>query len=188
MDIRTGHSDLSDEEVIESFKKKGDLKWMAVLYKRYAELTYGVCLKYFKNPTLARDASMNIFEKLPGKLIKHQVEKFKPWLYTVCRNHCLEQLRKENRNISKELNAGIMYSEQLFHPDDVDKEEKLNILEKCIGQLPLSQKKCITMFYLESRTYQFVSESMDLTWNQVRSFIQNGRRNLKNCMEKHGKA
>lgn len=187
MTLYSEYIDLEDEEIIGKYKLDHNPKWMSVLYRRYASLTYGLCLKYLKNKAQAEDASMDIFEKLPSRIVKHKIEKFKPWLYSVSRNHCLEQLRKEKRQFPKEKEAAFMYSEQLFHPDDINKEEELKALEKCIEELPDSQKKCIRLFYLESKTYQFVADALDISWNQVRSFIQNGRRNLKICLEKNGR-
>lgn len=176
---------LSDAELIAAYKESGDLQVLATLYSRYHSLVYGLCLRYFKNVEDSQDASVNIFESLISSVKRHNIETFKNWLYTLTKNHCLEKLRKESRSWRKEKEAESMYSSMVFHPDNImEKEAKLDKLEECIEALPLKQKECIRLFYLQKKSYQELSDELQLKWNTIRSFIQNGRRNLKNCMEK----
>ena len=46
------------------------------------------------------------------------------------------------------------------------------------------KSKTIRLFYLENKCHNEITEMTGMDWNRVRSLIQNGRRNLKNCMEK----
>lgn len=178
---------LTEENLIASYKESGDLKFLGQLYEPYQPLVYGLCLKYFKNSMEAEDAAMDIFEKLIVKLKTHNVSNFKSWLYTVTKNHCFEKLRKKQRVMEKEFDAGIMYSEGIFHLDKKEEKEiELNQLDQCLENLPEKQKQCIQLFFYESKTYKEISEGLELSWSQVRSFIQNGRRNLKICMESNG--
>jgi len=135
-----------------------------------------------KDAGLAEDAVNDIFVQISKKLKTHNVEYFKSWLYTVTRNHCIEILRKENRHRDKKNASELMYTEAVFHPDDVEDAETIKALSDCISELPPNQQKCIQLFYYEKVSYQNIAESLDLNWNKVRSFIQNGRRNLKNCI------
>lgn len=177
---------LSDDELLAAYKQSEDLEVLASLYKRYQGLVYGLCLKYFRNVEDSQDAVINIFELLIEKVKRHNIDIFKNWLYTVTKNHCLEQLRKRGRNRIKEKEAENMYSTTVFHPDNImEKEATLEKMEKCIDALPTKQKECIRLFYLQKKSYQELSEELELKWNTIRSFIQNGRRNLKNCMEKN---
>ena len=147
-------------------------------------MVYGVCLKYFKEPEEAKDAVINIFEELVIKLKKYEVENFKSWLYQLTKNYCLMKLRsKKTRPVKVETD--VMYLKENEHPDDTgEKEEMLNGMEKCIEQLPFDQKEAIQLFYLEGKCYKEISELTKTDPGKVRSFIQNGRRNLKICMEK----
>lgn len=153
------------------------------LYSRYKNLVFGSCLKYFKNRVDADDAVSDIFEMIEKKLKTHDVANFKSWLYTVTRNHCIEVLRKRNRHRDKISAAENMYSETVFHPDNIEDEELMGILEQCIEALPEKQKRTIDLFYYQKVTYKEIAIKMGLSWDKVRSFMQNGRRNLKICLE-----
>lgn len=174
----------SDAELTELYRKDGDLNVLALLYQRYMDLVYGVCLKYLKDPETSKDAVINIYEELIGKLKQHEVTNFKSWLYTLSRNHCLMQLRKEKGHATVEISDHFMQNEEMLHLDAVNqKEEQLNSMEKCLEQLSTEQKTCVTLFYLEGKCYNDITEQTGIEWNKVRSYIQNGRRNLKLCME-----
>lgn len=171
----------SDAELILEYKK-GKID-MTVLYARYSRLVFGSCLKYFKNKPDADDAVSEIFTLVGKKLKTHEVNSFKSWLYTVTRNYCIEVLRKNNRHRDKISNAEIMYSETIFHPDSVEDEEMIKKLSKCIEALPPKQKQTVDLFYYQKIGYKEIAKQLDISWDKVRSFMQNGRRNLKNCIE-----
>ncbi len=149
-------------------------------------LVYGSCLKYFKNEEDAQDAVMDIYEKLTKKALTHKVEYFKSWLFVVTRNHCLEKLRRKSTRSDKESMAARMYSAEVFHPDTVNNDQQVQILRQCLKQLDGLQKRCVEMFYFKKMSYADIAQSLELRFNQVRSRIQNGRRNLKRCMEAKG--
>lgn len=177
---------ITDEELLSEFKKNFDQEWLAQLYLRYSDLVYGVCVKYLKDGEGARDATMNIYQELFLKLQTHEVDNFKSWLYVVAKNHCLMQLRKEKRTVTVELAPAVMQSEDFTHLDSVlEKEQELKKLEYCIERLPEEQKQSIRLFYLENKCYNEIAVYTGFEWNKVRSLIQNGRRNLKICMEKN---
>lgn len=175
----------SDAELVSAYKQSGDLKVLGELYQRYMELVYGVCLKYFKDPERAQDGVMQIFEELVLKLKKHEVENFRGWLHQVAKNHCLMQLRTPKNLKTVELPPLLMQNEEDVHLNGVmEKEENFQKLEKCIASLPDEQRTMIKLFYLEGKCYNEIVEITGLAWNHVRSSIQNGRRNLKICMDK----
>lgn len=175
----------SDESLVLQYRKEGNLQVLGVLYQRYMELVYGVCLKYLQDPEAARDAVMQIFEVLVTKLRSHEVEKFRPWLYTLARNHCLMHLRSQKHRRTTDIDPALMQSDEELHLNGVmEKEAKLDQLESCVDTLPEGQRQAIRMFYLEQRCYQDIATETGQAWNTVRSLIQNGRRNLKICMEK----
>ncbi len=183
MDLLSVHHDISELELIERYQSTCDQKWLGELYSRYKPLVYGVCLKYLKEVHQAEDASMDIYEHLSEKLKTHQVDNFKSWLYVVVKNHCFQKLRTRTKSLQKEKAANDMYSTTVFHPDNVNKEKRLKKLEKCTENLSQEQKNCITAFYYKSMSYQKIAQKYDLPWHTVRSHIQNGRRNLKKCMD-----
>jgi len=178
-------SKLSDGELVILYKKSEDLNVLSELYQRYMELVYGVCLKYLKDSESSRDSVMQIFEELVVKLKKHDVENFKSWLYQVAKNHCLMQLRTPKNLKTVELPNSLMQNEENVHLNGVlEKEENFKKLEQCLGELSDEQRLMIKLFYLEGKCYNEIVEITGHEWNHVRSFIQNGRRNLKLCMER----
>lgn len=176
----------SDEDLMLQYKAEGSLEVLGELYSRYMDLVYGVCLKYFKEPESAKDAVMNIFEELVTKLKKYEVDNFKGWLYRLASNHCLMKLRKDKTGL-KQVDADVMHFSANMHPDDdndlPDKETQFTMMENCIELLPGEQKQAVQLFYLKEKSYQEISDETETDINKIRSYIQNGRRNLKNCME-----
>lgn len=173
-----------DLELVKEYKSGGDINVLGELYGRYMELVYGVCLKYFKEPEEAKDAVINIFEELVTKLKKYDLINFKSWLYQLAKNYCLMKLRsRKSKPVIVDID--IMHLEENNHPDNVaKKEEQLNGMESCMEQLPAEQKRAIELFYLQEKCYKEIADLTGTEINKVRSFIQNGRRNLKICMEK----
>ena len=173
-----------DTELVADYKLTHDLNVLGELFQRYMDLVYGVCLKYLKHPENAQDSTISIFEELGPKLLKHEVDNFKGWLYTLTKNHCLMRLRSEKRQPVVKIDPELMQSEETVHLNGVlEKEENYRQLEYCLGQLATDQRKVIELFYLEGKCYNEITEMTGIEWNKVRSYIQNGRRNLKICME-----
>ncbi|MFI5187957.1 MAG: RNA polymerase sigma factor [Chitinophagales bacterium] len=179
------NNSLTDAELVSLYKRTGDLQVLGELYQKYMDLVYGVCLKYFKEPERSKDAVIQIFEELVAKLKKYDVENFKGWLHQVAKNHCLVQLRTPKNLKTVEIPESLMQSEENVHLNGVmEKEENLQLLEYCLTTLSEDQRMAVQLFYLEGKCYNEIVETMGQEWKQVRSFIQNGRRNLKLCMEK----
>ena len=149
-------------------------------------LLFGVCLKYFKDEELSKDAVMQIFEQLISKLRVHEVNNFKSWLYTLARNYCLMALRVSGKHDFVPMEDNFMEMEGFVHPNIGDSsEQKLTIMEKCIEKLQPEQRETISLFYLEQKCYKEVAGQTGYDLNKVKSYIQNGKRNLKICIEKN---
>ena len=173
-----------DTELIALYKKTADKSAIGELYQRYMELVYGLCLKYLKQPEDAQDSVINIFEELLTKLSRHEVDNFKFWLYTLAKNHCLMRLRSGKKQVKVNFDIDLVQSEENVHLNgELDKEENFEKLDYCMAQLQEEQRMVIRLFYLENKSYNEVAEQTGMEWNKVRSLIQNGRRNLKICMD-----
>ncbi len=176
---------LTDEQIIEKYKQSSDKNLVGELYKRYTRFVFLVAMKYLKNEERSQDTVMQIFEKLFVDFHKHQIENFKPWLHTVTRNYCLLLLRKDQSQSKKEKNFqlesdSIMEIGLDLHLDGVDDKEKhLECLKEAIETLNEEQKKCIEMFYIEEKSYKEIVEETGFSEKKVKSYIQNGKRNLK---------
>ena len=174
----------SDEELVSKFRKGRDLAVLGELYQRYMDLVFAVALKYLGDPEAAKDAVMAIFEELASKLHKYDISHFKGWLFTLAKNYCLMQLRSSGRLPTKPLDD-LVHSADYEHLDiDHEKEHRLNQLTECLSALPPQQRKAVELFYFQGRCYKEIASTTGLEWNKIRSLIQNGKRNLKLCIEK----
>ncbi len=180
--------DPDDQVLIAAYRQTSDLKLVAQLYQRYLDLLYGVCLKYLGEAETAKDAVMDIFEELAQKLLRHEVGHFKGWLYTLAKNHCLMKLRSAGRTKVQSFDPEYMQTaEELHLKDKIEQEEQFNQLTACIEALQADQRSVIQLFYLQNKCYKEIETVTGMEWNKVRSHIQNGRRNLKICMERQEK-
>jgi len=183
----------SDENLVVNYQNTKNNLVVGELFKRHSLMCFTVCVKYLKDEDSAHDATMNIFEKLFIDLQKHQITNFKSWLHTVCKNHCLILLRKPNVLVSinkdeeENENLFMQLSNILNHEDDKqEKEEKLLAVENAILGLKDKQKQCIELFYLKQKSYVEIAAITGYTENEVKSYIQNGKRNLKIILEQKG--
>ncbi|MDB5202139.1 MAG: polymerase sigma70 factor [Ferruginibacter sp.] len=177
-------SDATDAELVQEYKSGGDLEILADLYQRYMDLLYGVCLKYLQTPEDAQDAVINIYQELILKLKKYEVEYFRAWVYQLAKNHCLMLLRSRKK-MPVNVDIDLVQSAENMHPEEAwQKEANFQQLQLCLEQLGTEQKQAIELFYLQEKCYKDISELTGIESGKVRSYIQNGRRNLKNCMEK----
>ena len=187
------NEEVPDQELLAIFSRSGDLEVLGKLYSRYMHLVYGVCLKYLRNREDSMDAVMQIFEKLIIEIPRQEIRNFRSWLHVVTRNFCLMKLRSdksENEKMKGWLDDSLFFMETLpdLHPIDEERSEINKALEECIEKLKSEQKACITMFYYESKSYLEIATDLGIDEKKVKSYLQNGKRNLKICLEeKNGK-
>ena len=198
----------TDEELIRKYQQTANLNWVAELYQRYASFIFGVCMKYLKEEEVSKDVSRELFEKLAKVLKDAEVKNFKSWLHVIVKNQCLMFLRAQKSKNEKTvpLDVRIYYNDEqedslgqlqknttslsmeneiFWNPSDEDwLEANLSLLENAITNLPLEQKNCIDLFYLKEKCYKEISEITGYEINKVKSYIQNGKRNLKIYLEK----
>jgi RNA polymerase sigma-70 factor (ECF subfamily) len=185
------YNHFSDNELITEYKNTKNNVFVGVLYKRYSHLVLGLSLKYLKDEDEAKDAVMQIFEKLLSDLLKFNIEYFKSWLYSFSKNHCLMIIRTKQSKLKKEIDLQIhadsfMETETNSHLNKAEEKEiQYTLLEKAIDELNEDQRKCIKLFYLKERSYNEIVDETGYSLNEVKSFIQNGKRNLKIKLEKN---
>lgn len=177
------NDDAAEQALLAGYRQNGDIAVLGRLYKPYMGLVYGVCLKYLKDEELSKDAVMQIFEELVSKAAKHDIKQFKSWLYVLTRNFCLMELRKTKK--AEIVNLDDVMENALVLHHDGDSEAAIKALERCMQKLPAPQKQSINLFFYEERCYKEVAEQTGFTMNEVKSYIQNGKRNLKICLEKN---
>jgi len=192
LSTKSQYADLSDEELVHRYRNSYDMVYVGELYHRYTHLVFGVCLKHFKNEPAAKDAVMQIFEKLIVDLKKHHVLVFKAWLHTVVKNHCMMQFRSDKTSMKRQQeyrheiqndNSYDVENQLELHLEEAEEKEWfLSHLNSSIHELRDEQRKCVELFYLKGKSYQEIAEETNFSLNEVKSYIQNGKRNLKNII------
>ena len=181
------YSHLTEQQLLERFYADHDNQWLGILLQRYTLLLLGVCMKYLKNEEEARDSVQQIFLKAITELHKYKVEYFKSWLYMVAKNHCLMKLREKQGKTTTEIKEQIVVQdpeEEENKYKHIEKDRQLDLMANSLNELSAEQKTCVTLFYLEKRSYQEIADSTGFSLMQVKSHIQNGKRNLKILIEK----
>ncbi|MVZ65503.1 sigma-70 family RNA polymerase sigma factor [Sphingobacterium sp. DK4209] len=175
----------TDDELLDAFLREGSLAYLGDLYQRHSEMVYYVCLRYFKDTERSRDAVMQIFEELIGKVKKQEIQDFPRWLYVVSKNHCLMALRSAKSKPEIVTNDFVEFAANLHQEENFqEREDQLSQLERCIDRLIEKQQQSIRLFFIEEKCYKEVAEITGYSMNDVKSAIQNGKRNLKICMER----
>ena len=180
------YNNMTDAALLENYYHDGNNEWIGALMQRYTLLLYGVCMKYLKNEEAAKDAVQQIFLKAIAELQKYQVTYFKSWLYMVARNYCLMQLRDRGK-----VPLPVTEKMMMTGPDETDdllrhrdKDTALEMMEESLKELSNEQQTCVTLFYLQKKSYNEIADITGYTTMQVKSYIQNGKRNLKITIEK----
>lgn len=175
----------TDEQLLEKYVSGGDARHLGQLYGRYMPMVYGVCMKILKDPGKAEDAVMAIYEELARKVREHEIESFRGWLYVLARNYCLMEWRKNQRRPT-DLHDDMSRHDAVEQAFDYELPQGGTPLEKCLDELPAQQRASVQWFYFEEKSYKEIADLITEDVGKVRSYIQNGRRNLKICLEKAG--
>ena len=179
------YSHISDAELLNRFYADHNNEWLGILLERYTMLLLGVSMKYLKNEEEAKDAVQQVYLKAINELHKYKVAYFKSWIYMIAKNHCLMQLRDKGR-FSREIDEKTVTAPA--EPEEtqahIEKDKTLDKLAVALQQLNKEQQLCVTLFYLQKKSYQEIAEQSSFSILQVKSHIQNGKRNLKIIMER----
>jgi RNA polymerase sigma factor (sigma-70 family) len=181
---------LPEAQRLSAYRQTGDVGLLGEVYAPYMEMVFGICYKYLRDEDESKDAVMQIFEKLVQDLKIHEVGNFKSWLHSVARNHCLMQLRSKRVFVgSEEINEeNTTWDLQTNESEDIfTLDHQLNSLSKCMQSLVSEQRVSIQLFYVEEKCYRDICNETGFDFNKVKSYIQNGKRNLKICMDKNGR-
>lgn len=178
---------ITDTELLERYQADQDQRWIGILLERYTLLLLGVCMKYLKDENEARDAVQQIFLKVLTEVSKYKIDFFKSWLYMVAKNHCLMRLRNTQGKYYKEVTEHLPDAPSEDRQDIITSERTYDLLEEALKELNEEQRQCVILFYLQKLSYQQITEKTGFTLMQVKSHIQNGKRNLKLLIQKKQK-
>jgi RNA polymerase sigma factor (sigma-70 family) len=183
MDGSTKHTNQTDEELLLAYRAGKDSYWLGVLLQRYTALLLGVALKYLKNKALAEDAVQQVFLKALTHIPAEQILNFKGWLYILMRNHCLQQLRDRSYDADEAALEQVPATE-LDIEEMASHEHTLQQMNEALEELNIEQKETIILFYYKKYSYEQIIAQTGFTFMQVKSYIQNGKRNLKTILQK----
>lgn len=180
------HKNITDQQLLENFYEDKDKQWLGILLQRYTLLLLGVCMKYLKNEEEAKDSVQQVFLKAITELQKYRVDYFKSWIYMVAKNHCLMKLRDKQGRLTVEINEKLVttHEEEFDKQKFLEDEKTMELLTASLKELNQEQQQCVTLFYLQKKSYQEISRTTGFSMMQVKSYIQNGKRNLKLLIEK----
>ena len=177
----------TDQELLDRYRNEQDNKWLEVLLPRYTLLVFGLCMKYLKNEADAKDAVQQVCIKVIAEIPKYKIDYFKSWLYMVAKNHCLMELRKKKPYIKELTHNDIGADELIERAEFLQKNHEIEMMHLAVAKLNDEQRICIQAFYLQKKSYQDIAEETKYSIGEVKSYIQNGKRNLKIIMEKQQK-
>lgn len=183
MPAHNQHTTLTDEELLAAYRRDGNSHWLGVVLQRYTALLLGVAFKYLKDRDQAEDAVQHVFETTLTRLPPEPIANFKGWLYILMRNHCLQQLRDKNHHLTDDFIASLPATDEDSN-DLLAREQTLEQMNEALELLNTEQKDTIKMFYLEKQSYEQIMGRTGYTFMQVKSYIQNGKRNLRMILEK----
>lgn len=183
--FKTHISKLSDIELIKAYQKENAQKFTAELFSRYAHLVFGVSLKYLKSEPEAKDLTQNVYTVIQKKLKTHEVTNFSSWLHQLTKNECLIELRRNKRIELVPLTENNLEEEDSHIDEKILLETKIETLLKELENLKPAQKECMKLFYLKKMSYREITSSTPYSEKEVKSYIQNGKRNLKNQLIHH---
>jgi RNA polymerase sigma-70 factor (ECF subfamily) len=176
---------IEDKELLQKFYADGNNQWLGLLLQRYTLLLYGVCMKYLKDEEEAKDAVQQIFLKVITEVNRYKVDYFKSWLYMIAKNLCLMKIRDRQGRIPVELSDKMISDENVYRKKELlEKDQTLSLIEEGLNELNEDQKLCVSLFYLQKKSYQQITDETGFNLLQVKSYIQNGKRNLKLIVEK----
>lgn len=186
--FRSNKKELTDEELLQQYKDSSNNEYFGILYNRYIPLVYGLCLKYLQDEDKAQDAVMEIFESLLPKVLIYDIKVFRTWLYSVAKNHCFHILKDNRREIPVDFDSNLMESDVVLTLLEENKDDDREaVLNKCMEKLPEPQKISVHKFFFESMSYADIVEETGYNMKSVKSYIQNGKRNLRICIENNMK-
>jgi RNA polymerase sigma factor (sigma-70 family) len=178
------YDNIADAELLELYYADKNQEWIGILLERYTLLLLGVCMKYLKDENEAKDCVQQIFLKVLTEVGKYKIDFFKSWLYMVAKNHCLMRLRDKGAKGVKELNDNYATATETDRQELMANEKTYDLLEEALNELGEEQRQCVILFYLKKNSYQQITEKTGYSLMQVKSYIQNGKRNLKILLDK----
>ena len=160
----------------------GDSRAFGVLVEKYQDYIFTIILRMLKDREEAEEVAQDTFLKAYDALSGFRGEsKFSTWLYRIAYRKALDQLRKRSRFATSELIEEIT-EDTLEHVENgldyMLKEERTEIINKCILKLPEQEAVIITLYYFEEQTVKEIAQVVEISEENVKVKLFRSRKLL----------
>lgn len=165
---------------------KGDESAFTVIYERYHKLLYVVAFNYLKNQEMAEDAVQQVFLKLwESKNIIAVSINLKNYLFTMIKNHVLNEIRNNQNAIEKNYELAQLslgFDDELLAR--LEEKEMMSHFYKAINRLP-EQKRQVCLFKLQGNLSNLdIAQQMKISVPTVKSHYSQAIKMLRPYLEK----
>lgn len=175
----------------------GDERIYKLFMQKYERALYFFIVKMVRDREMIPDLIQEIFVKAFSNLSTFNPQyAFSTWLYRIATNHTIDYLRKKKLNTysidepisTKDGEMQIELPDNNFAADkDIQHKERANLISQAIDSLPEKYKMVIKMRHMEEKSYQEISEILDLPLGTVKAHIFRARELLyKYLKDKQG--
>jgi len=179
---------VTDENLVKNIQK-GEKSLYSELIVRYQDKL----LRYVRYLTNSSEYSDDIVQESFIKVYKNinsfKTEmKFSSWIYRIAHNETINRVKKINFGF---LSFGDDLSEDLF-PDssnieaDYEKEETVKKIDFTLDKLPLKYRDALTLYYIEDKSYEEISDILRISVGTVGTLIRRGKKKMKDLLIKEG--
>ncbi len=155
--------------------KKGDRKAQEQLYRQYAGVLFGICLKYSRNRTEAEDNLHDSFMTIYDKIGQYKSKgSFEGWMKRITVNTVLQKYRKEEY-------LSLISDNHEEEGTVLDKYHELSLqtLLSYIQELPNKYRLTFNMYVLDGYTHKEISEMLGTSTGTSKSNLARARMILK---------
>lgn len=186
---------LNDEDLLAKFRadsQRGETgaKWIDELFSRYQTKVAAWCFRFTGDRESAGDLAQEIFLRVYRNLDSFRGSaKFSTWLFTVARNHCMNELKSRKSRpdqTAEPLDFEVADSAATTILESMEQEESLRTMRLLIEQnLDPIEKKVMVMHFSGGISLEAVSRLLGLTnASGARAHIVSAKRKLAKAMER----
>jgi RNA polymerase sigma factor (sigma-70 family) len=184
----TAISTEASDELLVAMAQDGSSEAFALLFRRYRP-----AIARYAGRTLGDDARVeDIVQEVFLSALRSigslsRPAGFKPWLYRIAHNTCVDHVRRTGRAQEVSIDAGMLPASEeirLFRqaPSShaaLTQKEDFKHLREAFGGLPPSQSEVLLMRELEGLTYDEIAARMGITRASVESMLFRARQGLR---------
>lgn len=173
-----------DEFWIRAYFQSGDSEYWGRIFEKYKKRIFLRCLTLLQDNEDASDLTSETFIKAHENIQKYDMKRpFFPWLQQIATNLCIDLLRRKTIIQFTQTDEKIEFHSAEDVTKKVENRELGDTILKALKSLKNHQKRCFCLFYIHRKSYKEIAELTGYSYNDVRSYIQNGKRKFKLVMQ-----